>query len=291
MSKGFLDAARHGRNHWWLYLQAILAIGLFWWYFSGFVGLGQEIIFSTLLNSDDIAFFIGSLTIWIPLLLILALAVRVLHHRRFRTLISFDGSFQTKRLLVGFGVWLGLLIIFTGIDYFLHPQDYANTFNLSAWFLLLPFALILTPIQTSTEELFYRGYLMQGLGLLTKHPLVLILVTSLAFTIPHLGNPEMGRGEFVWGALVYLTWGAFFAAITLKDDRLELALGVHAANNLFSDLIVNTVDSVVPTPSMWTHITAIPLEFGLLFLLIYCGLFYFFVFSVPEIWKSRNRLE
>ncbi len=42
------------------------------------------------------------------------------------------------------------------------------------------------------------------------------------------------------------------AFITLRDGRLELALGLHAANNLFTGLFANTVVTVLPTPSMFT---------------------------------------
>lgn len=138
--------------------------------------------------------------------------------------------------------------------------------------------IVLIIIQTSTEEFFYRGYLMQGLSLLTRHPLLLILLTSILFAVPHFGNPEMQRG-FIWTALTYFLWGVFFATITLKDNGLELVLGAHAANNLFSFLVVNTSDAGIPTPAFFTYTGAIDAREGLLGLLIQASLFYAIFFG------------
>lgn len=147
---------------------------------------------------------------------------------------------------------------------------------------MLPIVFLLTPIQTSAEELFYRGYLMQGLSLLTRNPVVLTIATSLAFAIPHFNNPEMQRG-FLLGALNYFLWGVFAAVITLQDNGLELALGVHAANNLFIFLFLNTPDSVLPTPAMWTYVGPIHAGEDLIGTLLYSALFYFIFFGgVPR---------
>lgn len=100
-----------------------------------------------------------------------------------------------------------------------------------------------------------------------------MLFTSLLFAVLHFGNPEMQRG-FVWGALTYFIWGVFLAAITLKDNGLELALAVHAANNLFSFLIMNTQDSVLPTPALLIFGRSIDAKEGLISLLIHAGIFY-----------------
>ena len=53
----------------------------------------------------------------------------------------------------------------------------------------------------------------------------------------HLGNPEvekLGYGIMVY----YIGTGFFLGIITLMDEGLELALGFHAANNLFGALLV-----------------------------------------------------
>ncbi|MBW4614750.1 MAG: CPBP family intramembrane metalloprotease [Desmonostoc vinosum HA7617-LM4] len=144
-----------------------------------------------------------------------------------------------------------LLVALTVGDCLIEPQYYSWTFNLAQWLPLVPLVLVLTPIQTSAEEFLYRGYLLQGLGLLYRQKTILIIMNSFLFMLPHLGNPEMQRGA-IWMALQYFSWGVFLSAIALKDNRIELSLGVHAANNIFAFLLVNTKDSVSPTPAILT---------------------------------------
>ncbi|BAY62871.1 abortive infection protein [Calothrix brevissima NIES-22] len=273
MNKRFLDAVHQGDNHWWHYCLAVFLIVYYWVNISGYIVLICQSLLSLIISSDSIVFFISTSTAFIALLLILIFIVQRLHRRSFYSLISTDASIDKKRLLLGFGVWLIQLFIFTFSDISIHPQDYLYKFDPQQWFLLLPFALILTPIQTSAEEFLFRGYLMQGLSLITKHRLLLILITSFLFTIPHLGNPEMQRG-FILGAMSYFVWGIFLAAITLKDNGLELALGVHAANNLFSFLIMRAQDSVIPNPTIFVFARAINAQEGLISLLINAGIFY-----------------
>lgn len=50
---------------------------------------------------------------------------------------------------------------------------------------------------------------------------------------------------------LYFAVGAFLALITVRDGGLELALGAHAANNLFAALILNHVTSSLPTAGVW----------------------------------------
>jgi hypothetical protein len=65
-----------------------------------------------------------------------------------------------------------------------------------------------------------------------------------------MANTEVGAGP----ALIftyYVGFGAFLALITLRDNRLELAIGANAANNLFVALVVNRNHSSLPTRAIW----------------------------------------
>ncbi len=75
------------------------------------------------------------------------------------------------------------------------------TFNasfLQTWPYLLA-ALLLIPLQTSAEEFFFRGYLLQGSRRLTKNWLVLSLLNGVLFTLPHLGNVEVEKDFLLRG--------------------------------------------------------------------------------------------
>lgn len=274
MSNHYLDAVRQGKNEWWRYLLGIILIlGIGVVGGSALAAIGMIILItvthpsnaSKILDSptviDDLPKYLQSFPIlnfiihnlpFVLLFLGIILAVKFVHQRRCRSLISPDSSFQTDRFFTGFGLWSILMLIALGVGYVISPQSFRLTFSPLLWVQLLVVVLVLTPIQIAAEELFCRGYLMQGLSLLTRNRWILICVPSLLFAIAHFGNSEMQR-DAVWMALQYWSFGVFLAVVTLKDNRLELALGIHAAQNMVLLLLANTEDSALPTPSIFTQ--------------------------------------
>ena len=100
-------------------------------------------------------------------------------------------------------------------------------------------AIVLIPLQTSFEEYFFRGYLMQGLGLTFKNRWIPLFFTSLTFGLMHIANPEVGKMGYII-LLYYIGTGFFLGIMTLMDEGLELALGFHAANNLIGALVLTS---------------------------------------------------
>ncbi|MBD1913466.1 MULTISPECIES: type II CAAX endopeptidase family protein [unclassified Leptolyngbya] len=286
MSKNFLDSVYQGKNQWWLYSFVILTIILYWWFLSGYIAIFFHSVLSLNLDSSYINFFVSTSIPFIFLLAILILAVKWLHQRKFYSLVNPNSSIDTGRLFLGLSIWGLQLLILTFLDVILHPEGYIYTFDVGQWSLLLPLALFLMPIQTSVEEFLFRGYIMQGLSLITRNKFILILITSFIFALPHFSNPEMQRG-FIWSALTYFAYGVFFAFITLKDSGLELALGVHCINNLFVFLVANTSDSALPSPAVFTFVGAIDPRADFFFLLIQAVIFCAIVFKgVPRNFES-----
>jgi hypothetical protein len=142
-----------------------------------------------------------------------------------------------KRIWFVFFFWgivsSGLVIL----DYFVTPDHYLVNFKLVPFIILSVIAILLVPLQTSFEEYMFRGYLMQGLGVLTKRKWVPLLVTSLVFGLLHIANPEVEKLGYVI-MVYYIGTGLFLGIMTLMDEGMELALGFHAANNLFTALLV-----------------------------------------------------
>jgi len=114
---------------------------------------------------------------------------------------------------------------------------------------LLIVVVLLVPLQSAAEELLFRGYLMQGIGLALRRGWAALAVTSLVFAAVHLGNPELAR--FGRGFLVYYAGiGLLLGLATLLDDGLEVAIGAHVANNLWGALVVSFPGSVLDTPAL-----------------------------------------
>jgi uncharacterized protein len=278
IDNSFLASARQGKNNGWMYCTTVLTIVGFWYLLSGYITWAWQFGLSLISKFNYINYFVATSIPFIIILTILFVSIECIHCRNIYSLINNDGKINIRRLVLGFGVWWLQQFVFTGIDLLSHPQNYTWNFDAWQWFTLVPLVVILTPIQTSAEELFYRGYLMQGLSLKTTNIPAIVLFTSLLFAIPHFVNPEMQRG-FTWGALNYFAWGIFFATIALKDRGLELSLGVHAANNIFSFLFLSTPDSVAPTPAMFLFTQSIDAREGFFSFLIQAGIFYAVLFG------------
>jgi uncharacterized protein len=273
MSHHYLDAARQGKNDWWRYALGIFLV------LTGFAILGtvtlllfansyvranasglrgddlQAKLMAFLLEDSSPASLFANLLPHICGLLTLLFVVVVIHQRSPLSLISPDRQIRWGRIAWGFGIWWMLMMGIDGINAAFEPATLRlslQNINWSAWLSFLPVVLIFIPIQTTTEELFFRGYLIQGLGCLSRMPLVHYVVGGLLFALPHFFNPEMGRGQ-VWMALTYFVMGVFGVLITLRDNRLELALGEHAANNIYVSLISNSKDSALKTPALIIH--------------------------------------
>jgi membrane protease YdiL (CAAX protease family) len=145
-----------------------------------------------------------------------------------------------------------------GISFVLHRlglKIVEFTFNPRRFLIYAAISLALIPLQSATEEIFFRGYLNQAFENLTRNKWVAFVITSILFMGVHLANPEALAGAEA-GILPIVMSSYFFfgfAACLLvwNDDGLESAIGVHAANNVFAAVFVNYENSVLPTPSMF----------------------------------------
>ncbi|WP_416674039.1 CPBP family intramembrane glutamic endopeptidase [Egbenema bharatensis] len=284
MGAAFLSAANQGKNNWWRYGLGILLTAFFW------IILGSiPLIIWGLYHPEAILtpsstpitqvwqYAVVSLS-FVFFLLGLFITVRKIHQRRFLTLIQANAAVSIKRILQGAGVWAVLMGLSYGIEAIFFPGHFVFTFN-AAWFILVPIALVLTPIQSATEELFFRGYLLQGLGLLSRNRWILIGLTSIIFAVLHFGNPEVAASNsFIWIALHYFAFGAFFALTTLKDNTLELAIGSHIANNFFLATLISPSVSVLNTPALITHTVIADAQIDFFLFLLQATLFYLIVF-------------
>jgi len=191
----------------------------------------------------------------------LLLAVKLLHKQSFTQLTTARKKIDWSRFWFAFGLWGFVSVAMIVLDYYMSPDDYLLNFNLVPFLLLCLIAILLVPLQTSFEEYLFRGYLMQGLGVLVKNKWLPLLVTSAVFGLLHYSNPEM---EVMGNKLMiyYIGTGLFLGILTLMDDGMELALGFHLANNLFTALLVTADWTAFQTHSVLKDLSD-PTEAGL----------------------------
>ena len=243
----YLALAARGRNEWWRYVAGVITV-VFFFEFLGYVPYWLAMQYTAF---DAIEQFLGLNVGMLVGLAGLAIAVIGLHRRTLLSLVTPYARFDWRRALTGAAVWAGFAAVCSMVEAMLYPGRYTFTFNPQLFFVSAALALLLTPLQTTAEELLFRGYVMQGLGRVIRNPWLLVVLSAAIFTLPHAGNPEVGAAP--WLVLPqYFIIGALMAVVTLKDGRLELAIGIHAANNLFTGIIANVEPSVLSTSAIFT---------------------------------------
>lgn len=270
----FSQLARLGSSSWRRHLAGLTIILLCWIVIGGAATLVLMLLLGQLGPTPMSGYLVANAQF--PFLLAgVLIAVRYVHRRPVRSLITPRQRIDRRRIAWSFGLFFLLAGAATLIEAVLDPGRFHLTVS-PAWLLTLPVIVVLTCLQTSTEELFFRGYLLQAMGLLTRRDWLLVALSTVVFAVPHLMNPEMATGSPLLAA-VYFCLGAFFTILTLRDNRLELALGAHAANNLFAALVVNHANSSLPTRAIW-QVSELNPTFILVSFLITAPLFYWAVF-------------
>lgn len=165
--------------------------------------------------------------------------VRFFHKQSFLQLITSRNSIDWHRVFFSFSIWAGITIISTVVVYILYPEDFIVQFDWIPFLLLFVIGLLLFPFQIGSEELIFRGYLMQGFGNLAKNKWFPLLMTSLIFGMLHIANPEVDKMGYSI-LIYYIGTGLFLGIITLMDEGMELALGFHFANNFIAALLVTS---------------------------------------------------
>jgi membrane protease YdiL (CAAX protease family) len=241
----FLEMANQGKNSWWRFLLSVfvvvasfllgaLVIGFIAIYINngvrpagsmtGFILNLPNVYFRTIiLNIDYILAFTA-----------LVLVVKYIHKRKFLTLISSSAKLNWKKIVTGAFVFF----VFYVIVELLFTMYSNNTFQFELqpgkFFPLAFISLLIVPIQTSFEELFHRGYMFQMLSRYLKYPLISLLISSLIFGLFHIQSSEL--------IIFFSVTGFFLGLITIVSNSLEMAIGIHAVNNLFFLFVSSTND-------------------------------------------------
>lgn len=209
-------------------------------------------------------------------LIALLLCVRFIHARKILSVLTSRPRFDLARVGIAALIWFAVA---GGLMLWAIPAERITyQFTLSGFWPLLCVALLLLPLQVAAEEVLFRGYLMQGIARFFALPIWPLLITTLAFAALHLSNPEFQTG-FAKVAPIYLLLSLFFGLLAVLDNGLELPIGAHLGNNLFTALILSTSDGAMNTPSLyqthvsdivsnlWTLLLAGPVVMGILHLL------------------------
>jgi uncharacterized protein len=261
----YVEAARWGRYRWWRYVLGLVVI-LFAWmvaanFASAIVALaigGQEGVaafsrldFAALGPVGGFVVVMAGFPVFLAGILI---AVALIHQRHPRTLITAREKISWRRVGHGFVAGFVPWVLLGGLgQYLLYPDTFSFNSDLKTFALFVPIALILTAIQTTTEELFFRGYIVQGASRIWSNRMFLAIVSAAIFTLPHATNPESQEGGWIGMFLgLFVGTGLLFAIVSSIDGTTELAIGAHFANNIAYFLLFNWSGSFFATPALFS---------------------------------------
>lgn len=168
-------------------------------------------------------------------------------------LVTETNAWSWRLALLAAGSYLAVTALFTVISALRYPQDYhALRIPLLKRLGFIATALIITPIQTTGEEILFR---IIPLKLMKKiqSKTIKALVPTLIFTLLHLANREIAQSQNRLAVLLYYALFGFIPSyIAVRSDRYEFPLAIHAANNLFVVLFCNYEHSSLPSLPLFT---------------------------------------
>jgi membrane protease YdiL (CAAX protease family) len=262
----FLNNVHEGENGWKGYTITIL-LTLFFNSFTAiyylFFIIGFYFIWIATAHihanfSYTIYYFLTMFLSFLVSYLFLVLSANVFHKRDFISLVNISEKYDFRGNLIkwyhrirwnkffkGMGIWLVYMIITLFVPYIIAPSKFEFNPNLTLFNFVILFILVLitVPIQSSFEEVFFRGYLNQGLSLKIKKPLKVIIISSFIFGLGHIIN-----GGFDLEAMFINTFSAFLFGIicsltTLLFDGVEFSSGAHIINNIIAFTLVGSANS------------------------------------------------
>jgi len=197
-------------------------------------------------------FMVFALVSFIPLLVGTILAYRFILGRPASQLFAVSVPFRMRRVWWGFFSWLvvmlgpsiALLVIFPA------ENGYEWNFQAAAFIPFAVITLLLIPVQTTAEEVFFRGWLMQWFSQRFSSIWILSALSGIAFALPHMANPE-ALSQPVLAFVTYASVGFVLGWVTVRDRSLEIAIGAHAAHNLFLSLVAGYEGGALPAEALF----------------------------------------
>ncbi len=114
---------------------------------------------------------------------------------------------------------------------------------LSKWLLLLPLSAIAVLIQTSAEEVLFRGYIQQSLAARFRSPIIWMGLPSVLFAAGHYAPGITGEN-----ALLVAAWSCVFgllvADLTARSGTLGPAIALHFLNNTVALLFISLPETL-----------------------------------------------
>lgn len=209
---------------------------------------------------DSNLYLASMMFVFVVFLFAMILLVKNIHGRTWPQVVNGTSRVRWRHVMTGFAVWGALALLQLVIALVIDPDGMEFRFDAAKFIWLVIISVVMIPLQTTCEEFGFRGYLAQGIGSWTRNRWAVLVITSVAFGLMHGANPEVK--EYGYGIMMaqYITMGAILGLVTLLDDGIEVAMGIHAANNIFASVFLTFKGSVLPTAALFMAKETDPVE-------------------------------
>ena len=172
--------------------------------------------------------------IWIGLWV----TMRFVHREPLAALVGESRRVSRPGFLKGLVAVLITSLLSEILLYWLQPEIGRGAISLPTWLLFLIPIVALTLLQTSSEEVLFRGYLLRGLASRFGNPMIWAGLPVLLFASLHWS----ASSTLAINACVLVSIIAFALVLTLlvyATGNLGAAFGAHLGNNLTGFLLIS----------------------------------------------------
>lgn len=168
--------------------------------------------------------------------------------------LGVGGKINWKECMTILGLYLvGFVLAYLPLVGYIRPREV----NAGEFVFLVLFMLLTVWMQSTWEELIFRGLLIRWACkneiTFTKKALIVSVITSVAFSLGHAGNPEVtsqGGIQVLLALTSYGITGFLFFFVSLYFGNLMPGIIVHWINNFVLSTVISSEVSVANVPTL-----------------------------------------
>ncbi len=200
---------------------------------------------------DALLGFGFGMSLWVLYMLLpVFLAVLAIHGRSWLSLLTASRRFRWSQAMASFAVVLLLFSAALGVRRLIWPEDVNFVLDPYPFLVFLPLVLIVLPLQVLSEEVLFRGYLLQLVGRFCARPLVIVLLPAALFCAGHLKSDPLTLIG-IWELLNFGLFSIYVTYLALACDGIEHSFGVHLGANFYTYLVQGYEDGQNPVPTLF----------------------------------------
>lgn len=234
-SFAFINLARRGKITWITWVMMILMVNaLTIGNISSVLFDKFEQIYPSLYRLSSVEYIFALAVNLIASWFCLRFSIERVERRPIHTLISIDGTFKPRLILLGMTIWVCaqsfswiLFSVCLRVAFGCWPINFGRI-NWNPGLSTILSELVVTSLISFTsiiEEMFFRGWLTQKFGQYIKYRLATVIIVAIFFSAGH------GKGDWLH-YLPFFLLSIGLSILTLYEGRLEIAMGAHIANNI-----------------------------------------------------------